>query len=188
MITTGEIAAALTGAWRLAQQDRQGLAYFDASAAGAIKSFNAALIVLPGHALVYALAHVAAPETPAWRVGAVGLIVYVIGWVAYPLAMAGICELIDRPRRYLSFVVANNWAAVLQAAIMVPAALLRLLFGGVAPALVYLAALAAALAYAWFVARAALDVDRLTAAGLVLLSFLLDLLISGFGDALLFGA
>jgi len=114
--------------------------------------------------------------------------------------MAGICDLIDRRSRYLGFIVAANWGSVLQTALLVPMALLRLYDGagaampdgsaaidqgGSAALLLYLAAFIAVLVYGWFIARAALEVDGVTAAGLVVFSVLLDLLITGTGDVLL---
>jgi hypothetical protein len=183
MIASGEVATALTGAWRLARLDARGLALFDATPDGFWKSFAAACIALPGDAIIYMLAR-SRLEAPLWREVAIGLIVYAISWVAFPLAMAGICELIDRRARYIGFIVAANWGKVLQTALMTPLALLSL-YGGSAALLLYFAGFVAVLAYGWYIARTALQVDGFTAGGLVLFSVLLDLFITGFGDVLL---
>ncbi|MSO70935.1 MAG: hypothetical protein EXQ88_02810 [Alphaproteobacteria bacterium] len=186
MITTTEVAAALNGAWRLAQLDRRGMTLFEATPEGFWKSFVAAAIVLPGHAIFNFLEDKTI-AAPLWREIAVWLIAYVIGWVTFPLAMTGICDLIDRRARYVGYIVAANWCSVLQTALLIPLAVLSA-YGGWAATLLYVIAFFAMLAYDWYVARVALEIDGFTAAGVVFLSVLIWQLIARVSDALLIRA
>ena len=186
MISIPELATALTGAWRLAQLDRRGAAQFDATVDGFWKSFTAAAILLPLHFILKFME----PEdiaAPLWREVAIIAIAYVITWVAYPLVMAGITELIDRRSRYLGYIVAVNWCSVLQTALFVPFYVAGL-YGGAAGQILYLIVFLAMLAFDWFIARVMLDIDGLTAAGLVLLSLLLSAFIALLSDGLITGA
>ena len=84
MLNTRELAASVYGAYRLARLDPNGLRFFDASPAGARRSFYAAAIVAPFYALMLA---VGAPEpaSDTLRFSLVEGIAYVLSWVAYPV-------------------------------------------------------------------------------------------------------
>jgi len=86
--TLGETLLALAGLWRFAREGAAALAWFDRSPDGLWRSFGVAVIVAPLQIALIA-AHTAAP---ADGLGWFGLITteassYVIGWVAFPLAL-----------------------------------------------------------------------------------------------------
>lgn len=171
MITATELATGILGAWRLAHIDRTGAQYFDASLDGFWKSFTAALIVFPGEAILRALFIVsgepAALAAGAFRIAAVFTIAYIIQWVLFPLLMIPICEFLGRPRQYLGYIVAQNWATVIQLAVILPAGTLFALTGIGEPgwgAAVFFAAIVATWVYGWYIARVMLDVNGVQAA------------------------
>ena len=80
-------------------------------------------------------------------------------------------QVLEREKQYLGFIVAYNWASVLQNAVYLPFAILFELgmFGGNGAEFVNLILLCLVLAYTWFVTRTALDVSGFVASGLVVL-------------------
>lgn len=180
MIRKEDIANGLTGALRLAGRDTSGYTCFDTSVEGFWRSFTAALVSIPGY-LAVASSH---PEGIALEAGAyllVEAIAYVIGWFAFPVAMLHVAEVIDRRERYITFIVAANWATAIQISLL---GLIAGLQGmGVFPenlgGFFSLVATLWILSYQWFVARTALDVSGPVAAGIVLLDLVIGLMITG---------
>ena len=183
MITMIEVAHGIYGAWRFAHFDHTGMTYFDQSIEGFWKSFFAAVIVLPAYIVLLALARDSQPEAmtgaPIVRVVFIEAIAYVLAWVAFPLMMTVIADLLDRRERYIGFIVAANWSSVIQVAVLLPAAAIFTASGAAPALLLYVAVWGAILAYAWFIAKTAMDVTGLAAAGLVLLSVIIEMLIDG---------
>lgn len=181
MITLAEAAHAIRGAWRLACYDRQGLRYFDDTLESFWRSFYAAAIVAPPFAaLTWLRLAGTEPASGPLRILLIEIIAYVIGWVAFPLAMYYVTQRMGRADRYLRYVAARNWAIVPEVGIYAVAALLAesaLLRPDVISTLA-LAATFAILAYRWFVARVGLDVSRAAAAGIVLLAFAISILVN----------
>jgi len=175
-------ARALAGALRLAAGGRDGLAAFEATPRGFWHSFTAALLGAP---LLAVLKLAAMPgivdraASPA-RVVAAEAIGYVVGWVLFPLVMLRLADAIDRGGQVLLFLVAWNWANLVQATVQVPVALLVMtgLLPDLLADLVALAVIGWALWYEWFVARHGLAVTAGQAALIVLLDLLLGLLVS----------
>jgi hypothetical protein len=187
-LTARDVASSVFGAYRLARFDPTGLDYIDRTTDGALKSFYAAVIVLPAYALLLAIRLAdQGTEAPFLQVALVELIAYVVNWVAFPLALYRAAGMLGRPARYPGAVAANNWAAVVQMGVYLPAVVLSAL--GVLPAelgsgLVF-GVMLAMLVYQWFVLRTALDVSGMAAAALVLLDLFLSALIGDFADNLL---
>lgn len=187
MPTLREMAYALFGALRLARFDASGLDFFDRSSAAALRSFAAALVVLPAYVLLV-LVRPATDETavswPTFMV--VEAIAYVCSWTAYALVMDEISRWLDRGARYPLFLSVYNWSSVVQMMVYLPAVIIAQ--SGVLPAdlgeTVEFAVTLAVLIYQWFVTRVALDVPALPAAGLVLIDMLLSVLISGSADSM----
>lgn len=187
MITTEELSRGLFGAWRLAHLDPRGLQFFDDSLEGFWRSFWAAAVAAPGYALLVALKLLESPvDEPLARTVLIEGIAYVVGWTAYPLAAFYLVQAIDRLPRYRGYVVAYNWANVLQVAVYLPVlalsaseALPRELSGYIA-----VAATLVVLYYQWFIARIALEIGGLPAAALVILDLSLALLVNAIADTL----
>jgi len=175
-----DIAAALYGAYRLARYDVSGHKYFDVSNAGFWRSFFAAVLIAPFYFLLLYLRFAGFADVPAIRFFALEFIAYVIAWVAFPLFMASLVREINVEKNYVPFIVAYNWSAVLQNALFLPIEILAL--AGVLPVdaanLLGLLAIAAIVAYIWFIIRTALGVTGAMAAGIVAVDFLISILIN----------
>jgi hypothetical protein len=177
MLTLREVSHGLFGAWRLVCRDPRAMDWFDRSVAGVWRSFWAAAICYPGFLLLQVMQ--GDPSSLSWdvllRYLAVSSISYVIGWVAYPLTALPFCRWIAPEERALGFIVAYNWAQVLQTALV----LLVTAFGAlqlVPPyGLAYAETVAylAILVYEWFIARIALEAGAGAATALVLLDVVL---------------
>ncbi len=184
MITVREIFSALYGAGRLARFEADGMAFFDLSARGFWRSFYAAVIVAPFYGILLVIRFSAAADVNiGWgRYFAVESISYVISWVIFPVVMASFAKIIERQEKYQQFVIAYNWAAVLQNAVYIPLAMLAAsgaISGGNAD-IMGVFALIIILIYSWFVATTALELGAWAAIGIVAL----DLVLSIFIDAL----
>ena len=180
---------ALFGALRLARFDADGMQFFDQTATGFWRSFFAAVVVSPlylGLVLVrYEI--VGYTETPMARYLAVEVMAYIIAWVAFPVIMDKVAQIIDRDRYYIRFIIAYNWSSVLQNAVYLPI----ILFGTIgvmtadsANGIAFIA-LIWVLVYSWFVTRIALDVPAPLAAGLVLMDLALSVLINSLADSMI---
>ena len=180
MLSAREAATSLYGAYRLARFDARGMTYFETSLAGFWRSFYAAVIVAPLYAVLLLMRHaVDTTGVGAVRFASVEAIAYVIAWVAFPLVMVSLARVLDREERYLGYIVAYNWASVLQNGLYLP--LVMLGAAGVIPAgtagPLSLIALSLILVYGWFIAKVALDVGAGTAVALVALDLVLSVFI-----------
>lgn len=179
MITVRELSAGLYGAWRLAQGDRGGLAYFDASPQGARRSFHAALVALPIATLFLVLdlvhqdidAHLA-------KIAVVFLLAFALDWAAYPLAVLKLAPMMGCDDRVLLYIPALNWARVLELVALLPAALAGAVEITGIGALLRLILMMAVLVYQWFVAKTALEITGAQAAFLAGLNLMMGFIIS----------
>ncbi len=183
-----EIAYGLYGAWRLARLDPAGMSYFDQSLEGFWKSFFAAVLAAPAQVLIF-LVQIRELEISAGplRVIVVQFLIYVISWLAFPLVMFYLTQSLDRAKSYRGFIVAYNWAHLIQLLLVVPAVLMIASEGLPGPLanLLYMGVLVAVLGYVWFIARTALALPGLGAAGVVALAFFLDAAANRFGLAMI---
>ena len=187
-LTAREAVYSIFGAYRLAMLDKSGLSYMDRSPEGAIRSFNAALIVLPAYAVLVVLRlWDVLPDVSLLRFVTVEGLAYVISWSAFPLVMFYISGLLDRSERYFDFLSAYNWSAVIQMGVYLPVVAVAdsgLMPAGVDEGLV-LAVTMLVLMYQWFIARTTLDINGGSAAGVVLLDMILAVFITGVSDGML---
>ena len=186
MISLSEVFRALYGAYRLARLDPGGLRYFDITDRGFWRSFFAAGLVAPLYLILLLIRHSNLPESIAlFRFIALESIAYVIAWVAFPLLMASLTRMLDCDKFYIGFIVAYNWAAVLQNFLYIPIAILAA--AGILSIplsnTLGLIALALIVVYVWFVTRIALEVAAGMAAGIVGLDFMLNVFINVFAEA-----
>ena len=182
-----EIVYALFGAWRLACLDRTAMGYFDRTPAGFWKSFFAAAIVAPGFALLVILDPAIQDSQAVWlRILLVHATAYVIRWTAYPVAVHQICAVIGKERAFIGFIVAVNWANVIQIAFILPVVVITV--SGLLPAgmglLVNALAYLLILGYQWFVTRTALEVGAWAAVGLVVLDLVIGLMTQSISSAM----
>ncbi len=187
-LTARDVAFSVYGVYRLAMFDKSGMGYLDRSAEGALKSFHAAVIVLPAYVVLLALRlwDQAAGASLPWIV-LVEAIAYVVSWTAFPVVMMQIAAALDRQDRYTGFLAAYNWSAVVQMTVYLPAVILAesgLLDPALGRGFVF-GVVMALLTYQWFILRTALEVGGLAAAGLVILDLFISALITDFSDGLL---
>lgn len=190
MPSTAEVASALYGAWCLIKRDSTGMRWFNLTVAGFWRSFFAAAIILPfyvGFAWLDATARpeeaegAAAAAREAWLGPA--LVGYVAAWAATPLVLLALAKLLDRTRTYGAMVIASNWVAVPEFAILAFASLAALAIPPLA-GIFLLGALAAVLMIDYSVARIAFQVGPGQAVAVVAVTFLTTLVIDlGLGPA-----
>ena len=180
MLSFRDIVYGIYGAWRLARLDASAMSHFERTVEGFWKSFFAAVIVAPAYALilVFELSHF---ETGAGgvRIFLVELCAYVIGWTAFPLAVHHVCGVIGKREAFISYIVAFNWAKVIQMAVFLPT--IGLIAAGIVSEetgwLVRWIVSILILGYEWFVTKTALGVRPMAAGGFVVLDFIIDLII-----------
>jgi hypothetical protein len=192
MISVREVEYGLYGAYRLAHLDPQGMTYFDTSPRGYWRSFFAAVITAPAYAIIVILGTMDAVEaghelTGGWlHLALLEGVGYVIEWFAFPLIMLHLCDGLGKRREYRGFIVAYNWAAVLQSALFLPvaAAASAGMLPGAIGMVVALATLALILLYQGYIARTALGIGTLPAVGIVAIGLVLAFVVSDVVQAL----
>ena len=176
MITAAEFRSAVGGALRLARFDPQAFNAFNRTLEGFWHSFFAAVIVGPLQLLLSF--EIAGNSGGAAQIGddwPLGLLAFIVHWLAFPVVMLSAVDWLDRRHRYFVFMVALNWSNLVQvgllllvyspaAAMLLPAPMLRLV-GSVAVAYI--------LVYEWFIAKIGLDISGGRAVAIVLLDSLI---------------
>lgn len=178
--TFREVVFGLYGAWRLALLDRGGMSYFDDSADGFWKSFYAAALVVPGYGILILLDPAGETSAGVPRSLAIHTLIYSLSWTIYPVIVVPILESLGRKSAYIRFIVAFNWAKVVQTAVYLPIVIIvaaEVLPSGAAN-LLSGAMYILLLGYQWVVTRTALDTTPKAAAGLVALDFAVGVVLS----------
>ncbi len=161
--------------------------WFDRTIEGVWRSFRVAGLVAPGWALVLYLHDLSgSPPPDLARYVVAQATAYVMLWVAFPLVLAHLAPIIDREEELADFIVAYNWSAIPQMAIMLPLAFLlstQTDVSGWIQALVLVGRLAL-FVYEWFIVRTALRLGGFAAAGVVVLDLLISVTIGEIGDLL----
>ena len=181
-----EIYSSIYGAWRLARLYPSGMRFFSLTIEGFWRSFFAAVIVAPIYIYIRLIRPTAPvvegapPADPGPGLVVVDIGAYVVGWVAFPVLMILLARLLNVRGQYVSFIVAYNWANVVQWALFGVAATIAVALGAETGlgVVLNLAALAAVLFYQWFIARTALMTSAYVAAGIVAIDVLLGLIIN----------
>lgn len=184
MITMSEVAAGIYGAFRLARRDPGGLGWFDASPQGYWRSFWAAVVVAPAF-LVLDLITGGFGDDFGLRQGVIQVAAYVIDWTAFPLLMIAVADSLGKWPNYMRYIVAYNWSAVIQMAVLLPTAVLAVLFPAHGTLLLAQAVTIVLLVYRAYVAHVALEVGFATAAGVVLMDVLLAGVLKALTDRLM---
>ena len=180
-----EILQSLYAVWRLLRGDRGALALLDGSPDAFVKSFFAAVLVLPFWLLhEWTLLSEERLTGGLFFLLAIEGLTYTISWLAFPVVMIFVSEALGRDRNYLHYIVAWNWAVVIQAAFAVPIAALAGAAGVPALGGILLLVQIAIFAYQWYITRVALQVDGLPAVGIVFMGWVLDLLVAGIGRSM----
>jgi hypothetical protein len=115
LIPSAELVRAIHGALRLARFDPQGFNFFNRTLEGFWRSFFAAVLVGPMQLLL--TFEVASTSDGTARLGdgwLLGLLAFVVHWLAFPVVMLSVVDWLDRRHRYFVFMVALNWSNVVQ--------------------------------------------------------------------------
>lgn len=190
MIVTEKTANALLGALKLARFDVSGLRLMDASRSGFINSFWAAAIIAPFFILFLGLKwQEGFIEADFFRFGLVEVTVYVMSWVLFPLIMADVCKRLGWEANFFAYGTARNWTVLVQNSLYLPIAMADVagLLNLTASAPMLQIVFIYMLIYSWFVARGALGISGLAAAGVVALDLFIAILINIPADMLLNG-
>jgi hypothetical protein len=190
MISAREIVSGLYGAFRLAILDRNGVQYFDNSLQGFWHSFFAAVLILPLYIILIALRYGEPGLTQdTFSYVSIEIIAYVMQIVAFPLLMIKLANVFDADKNYYVFIIAYNWASVLQSCFYLPIAML--IIAQVIPepyaGTISFFAISAILVYVWFITRVALDVSAGIAIAVVGADFFLSIMIRTFSEGMLRG-
>lgn len=183
-----EIASSIYGAWRLAHLDKTALQYFNRTVEGFWRSFFAAVIVLPGHAILIASELSDATLTADLpQVLVIQGLVYVLAWTVFPLVMFHVTQAMGRSGEYVGYIVAANWVSVLEIALY--AAVIGIAKSGLLPeglgTTLTFAVFLVILAFEAFVAHTLLRIGGMAAGGVVLLSLFIFYVIDGVGMAMI---
>jgi len=181
VISQLEVLRSLFGAWRLLRLDPGGMQYFERTPDGALRSFFAAVIVLP---LFLAFQVDVLGDLIAQRgiiaVAVIEALFYVIRWTIFPVLMITLLSLFGVREKFIDFLVAYNWANVLHALFYLPAFFLQWFTN--APEQVIeaasLSALALALGYSWFVVKTATGLSGMVVVGLVVMDLVVAIIIA----------
>lgn len=170
----------LQGIRRLVGFDPAGFLFFDASRQGFWRSFGAALICLPVWALAEYEQILTLHDQSVPRFIIIQATAYVMSWLAYPLLVLKIADMLDVWPNYYRYMVAYNWFQPVLQLLWAPLLLLEAVQGdqiGDAARMLYLVIQISQGAYGWFMARFGLGLSNLNALALTLIDILLGLLI-----------
>lgn len=162
----------------LARGRAAGLAAFENSLPVAAYSFRAAAICLP--IFMFFKDQTSTPEDMALSL-LVDVLLFVASWAGFALASLSLAKVLGVADRWPRFIAAWNWSAVVQYLALAGLSLPGLLLGnGVLLDFGGLLALFYALWMEWFVARHALRLSSLGAAGFVALDLGIAVFLGGF--------
>jgi hypothetical protein len=178
----------LIGAWHLMFGRPEGLNRLDITLEGFWRSFGAFALILP----LFLLANIGFGAMLPEEVGNdwldwVGVLIQGVDWVAFPIVFALIAPRIGLASRYVPFITARNWGAVIVAALYAAGGLPGLLVPVplIAAAALNVICVAINLRLSYLLARTALVVGPSTAIPVVAMDFLLSFVILlGIGTAL----
>lgn len=172
------MARALAGALMLARGRATGLAAFENTLPVAAYSFRAAAICLP--IFLFFKDQTSAPEDVALTL-LVDFLLFAASWAGFALASLYLARALGVADRWPRFIAAWNWSAVVQYSALTVLSLPGLLLGqGSLLDLGGLLALFYALWLEWFVARHALRLSPLGAAGFVAIDLAIAVFLGGF--------
>ncbi|UOM33186.1 hypothetical protein [Acuticoccus sp. I52.16.1] len=174
-----EIGRSLEGAWRLFRNRPDGIDLLDRSIDGFWRSFWAILLVLPIDAIsLLALSRIAV-QPPFGEAFAERLPVLALDWVAFPILLACIAKPLGVTKRYVTYVVARNWAAPISWVIVTIPLLLQGagFMGDELAVIATIAALMVAVRYHYLIMRIALGVTLEIAIALVVVDLVISFLI-----------
>lgn len=174
----------LAGAWQVMLGRPQGLGRLDTSLEGFWRSFGAFVLIVPLMLVVdRGLNSLVSEETaPVERFDWESLFIQLVDWIAFPIVFAFVATRIGLAARYVPFVTARNWGAVIIAAIFAATTLPGWFYplSVTAAAIISFVNLGIGLRFSYLLAKTTLGVGPSVAVPVVALELLLSLVI-GFG-------
>jgi hypothetical protein len=174
----------LTGAWQVLLGRPEGLNRLDTSLEGFWRSFAVVVLVVPFALLALlsqepSLSESGTPLPLTRSAFALYGVALLVDWFTFPLVFALLAKPLGLGSRYVPFIVARNWAAVIISAMLavVHASHLFGVLPSVAMPFVVIIATAVALRFAYVIARTALVVSMAIALAIVVVDFLISLVI-----------
>lgn len=133
MLAANEMQNSLLGAWRLMMGKADGLRLLDLSVDGFWNSFFAMVVALPPLFVSwtsFANEISPGPELFSERLGLMPRLAIIdfCAWVVPLLGLAATAKHVGLAGRFVHYVVATNWASAIIAWMMMPPALIRLIF------------------------------------------------------------
>lgn len=180
-----EIWSSVYGALRLAFFDETGHSHFNISVEGFWRSFFAAVLVAPGYILLASQGIVAGNQSLSVWMLFVHTLIYVVSWAIFPLVAFLIIEQLKLGHRFTALIVAVNWAAVIEAAIMVLGLGLAMILPAEAGSLLIVTIMIGLIVYQWFVIRTALQSSGTVALAFVLFGLLISAMLNKLTERLL---
>ena len=179
------IRNSLYGAWRLAHLDPRGMDHFTLTVAGFWRSFFAAAIAAPIYIYIRSITPAMSMEHRSYEVDAtanvlIGGATYMLSWCTLPVLMVFLSRILGVSKHYVGFIVAYNWAAVLQWALFGLVATIMALTDAEESfhAVINLVAVMLTLFYLWFITRTALHVGPFVSVSIVVVHVLIGLLLN----------
>lgn len=119
MISWLEFKLGCRGLLHLARFDSQFLRFFDRSPAGALRSFQLALLVLPFYLFQFWLEiDATVPDAPRYFAGR--LVGYAFNWISFPLILLFAGRLVQRDADVPGCITMYNWLSLLWVAFQLP--------------------------------------------------------------------
>lgn len=191
----GRIGRSLSGAWAIMRGDPDGMGRLDLTVDGFWNSFRAVALIAPFTVLAVLSQNIFAvdPGQPPLPFGTHqalgGGIALLADWFTFPLLFALVAKPLGLASRFVPFIVARNWAAVLISAAVSLVHALHLF--GVLPAplasLLLLIALVATLRFSFIIARTTLVAPLALTIPIVAIDFLLSFTIWAIFQRLIYG-
>lgn len=182
-----EAMSGLKGAWRLVLSDSQAMLWFNVSIEGFWRSFFAAALAAPFYALMVALEYSADPMYGGFpRLALVEMLTYGLSWIALPVTAIALCKILKLTQTYIPYIIASNWATVLQTMLYFLFYALAFRTAGSADVETAFNWVLVALIsyYLWVIARITLQASRSVAVLFVVLQFALVTGINVLGNSL----
>jgi hypothetical protein len=183
-----EIASSLYGTYRLARGDVKGMGFFNISEEGFWHSFTAALLVAPPFIILLAVRYlVSEGDANLLRYTSIHAVAYVIGWVAFPLLIFYLVDILNIGQRFMLYIIAYNWASVLQNILYLPFAILveAHLLNGSAASFIGIFLLGLVFLYIWFITKTTLEISTFLAIGFVVIDLTLSIFINSITQGML---
>ena len=169
-----------TGAIRLIKLDINGLGYFGNSKTDFWHSYLGAVLLAPLFILYFAIRFFNSSTDGSFSVYLIAqMIAYSITWLTFPLIMLYLAPILKRTDKMIHYLIAYNWVSVIQNCFYLPVVILGIsgVFPNTFTNFLAVSVLLWVLGMNLFVARKALQVSLLTAAGIVIMDLFMGLFI-----------